>query len=122
MHGFLVDEDLPFSLAQALRAAGVDAIHVSEAGLRSRPDGDVLEYAVKDGGAVITCDIEFGSVPKYPLGSHCGVVVCRFRGRVAVEAMKARVVEALSDLGPEDIDGSVVVVEPQSVRIRKKRE
>ena len=46
---FLVDEDLPRSLAGELRAAGVDAADVRDVGLRGRTDEEVLAYAAGDG-------------------------------------------------------------------------
>jgi predicted nuclease of predicted toxin-antitoxin system len=45
MAKFLVDEDLPRSLARELRQAGIDAVDVRDAGLRGRPDPDVLDFA-----------------------------------------------------------------------------
>jgi len=35
---FLVDEDLPRSLARELRQAGIDAVDARDAGLRGHPD------------------------------------------------------------------------------------
>jgi predicted nuclease of predicted toxin-antitoxin system len=46
---FLVDEDLPRSLARELRLAGIDAVDARDAGLRGRPDGetdDEIEQAI----------------------------------------------------------------------------
>jgi len=47
MRGFLVDEDLPRSLAAALTAAGLEAVHVVDAGLRGQSDTQVLAEAIR---------------------------------------------------------------------------
>ena len=48
----LVDEDLPRSLAPALRAAGYDAADIRDEGLRGQPDARVFSYAQERGFAV----------------------------------------------------------------------
>ena len=40
-------------------------------------DARIFEYAQKEGRIIITRDREFGNILKYPLGSHCGVIVVR---------------------------------------------
>jgi len=59
---FLVDEDLPRSLARDLRAAGLDAQDVRDVGYRGRPDRDAIELAVSEGRVLLTADLGFGNV------------------------------------------------------------
>ena len=56
---FLVDAQLPPSLAEWLRIAGCEAIHVEEAGLRDAVDSAISEYAVNQGYVLITKDRDF---------------------------------------------------------------
>jgi predicted nuclease of predicted toxin-antitoxin system len=56
---FLVDAQLPPSLAEWLRATGGEAIHVEEAGLRDAVDSAIREYAVSQGYVLITKDKDF---------------------------------------------------------------
>jgi len=58
---FLVDEDLPRSLARELRQAGIDAVDARDAGLRGRPDGEIVAFAAFDGRAVLTADPAWSS-------------------------------------------------------------
>ena len=44
---FLVDEDLPRTLAQDLNAAGFEAQDVRDVGLRGKSDHEILELANK---------------------------------------------------------------------------
>ena len=78
MKVFLVDEDLPRSLARALSAAGMQSIHVIEAGLRGRSDSDVLAEANRSRRTLLTADLDFSNLLQYPLGSHAGIVIARF--------------------------------------------
>lgn len=58
---FLVDAQLPPALARALSAAGHDAEHVEDAGLRHAKDRVIWEYALAHGRAIITKDEDFAN-------------------------------------------------------------
>lgn len=59
MPAFLVDEQLPLSLAKRLRQHGVDAHHVSECGLAGATDDEVAGYAQDRNMAIVTKDEDF---------------------------------------------------------------
>jgi predicted nuclease of predicted toxin-antitoxin system len=56
---FIVDAQLPPSLAAALRQAGYDAEAVREIGLREAKDAVIWEYALKNEGVILTKDDDF---------------------------------------------------------------
>ncbi len=56
---FIVDAQLPPSLAAALRRVGCDAVAVREIGLREANDTAIWQYAVQNGSAVLTKDEDF---------------------------------------------------------------
>ena len=119
MKSFLVDEDLPRSLARALSIAGMEAVHVIDAGMRGRPDADVLAGASRSGRALVTADLDFSNLLEYPLGSHAGIVVVRFPNEAPVGTVNAAVVDALRTVADEELPGSLVIVEPGRVRLRR---
>ena len=119
MAGFLVDEDLPRSLAPLLREAGFDAEDVRDVGLRGRRDDQILQYATSRSLAVLTGDVGFGNTTRFPLGAHTGVVVARFPNEVPISVLNDAIVRAIRGLSEEDISGSVVIVEPGRIRVRR---
>jgi predicted nuclease of predicted toxin-antitoxin system len=56
---FLVDAQLPPSLAQWLRVTGADAAHVEQAGLRDAADPEIRDYAATQGYVLVTKDKDF---------------------------------------------------------------
>ena len=56
---FLVDAQLPPSLASALRDAGFSAVAVREVGLREAKDAEIWQYAIAHQMAIITKDEDF---------------------------------------------------------------
>ena len=122
MAGFLIDEDLPRSLSREMRAAGFDAVDVRDVGLRGRPDEEVLEHAVREHRAVVTADVGFGNILRFPLGEHGGIIVIRFPNEVPIRDLNREVLAAISWLGDDDMAGNVVTVLPGRIRIRRAPE
>lgn len=56
---FLVDEQLPRSLAVWLRGKGLDAQHVVELGLAGAPDRELISRQLGTNGVVLTKDADF---------------------------------------------------------------
>jgi len=54
----LIDEDVWIGLVEALRQAGYDAVSVSELGRKGLSDEEQLAYAVSEGRAIITHNIQ----------------------------------------------------------------
>src|SRR4030095_7830419 len=90
----LVDEDLPRSLVRELRQAGVDAHHVLDLGARGRSDDEILDLARARDLTLITGDVGFGNLLRYPLNSHPGIVIARFPNELPVESSNAAIVGA----------------------------
>lgn len=70
---------MPAALADYLRALGFDAAKVDEEGLSGAVDADVLAAAAREERVLLTFDVGFADIRRYPLGSHAGIVVFRLR-------------------------------------------
>lgn len=58
---FLVDAQLPPALAQWLREAGHESIHVAEVGLRDANDDAIWRRAIEHGMVIVTKDEDFAT-------------------------------------------------------------
>lgn len=56
---FLLDENLSYRVAGHLKAAGHEAVHVSEIGLTSTDDAVILSHARAEGMILVTADHDF---------------------------------------------------------------
>ena len=119
MKRFLIDEDLPRSLARALSDAGMDALHVIDAGLRGRSDSDVLRAATDGGRTLLTADLDFSNLLRYPLGTHAGIVIARFPNEIPVDLLNVSIATALDGLAEHDLAGGLVIIEPGRIRLRR---
>ena len=117
MAAYLIDEDLPRSLAQYLRAAGVDAVDVRDVRLGGEPDDRILEFARRGQRLVVTRDVSFAS--RLLRTSGTAVVLVRFPSAVTVALLNQAVISAITSLGDEDLAEAVVVIEPGRLRLRR---
>jgi len=116
---FLIDEDMPRSTAAVLRAAGHEARDVRDCGLRGASDQEVFESARQSGAVVLTGDLGFGNLHKYPLGTHNGLFIAHFPNEISTEELNRHVAEAIKVLTEADYGGNLIILEPGKIRIRR---
>lgn len=120
MYRFLIDEDSPKGLARLLQSHGHDAIHVVDAGLSGYKDPQIAVWAKEQGRIIITRDLGFGNLLKFPLGTLPGVVLLR----VSEECLASEIIDLVARFLPiieQDelqLQGALVVLEPSQFRVR----
>jgi len=68
---------------------------------------------------ILTQDLEFGNLWRFPLDTHHGILVARFPNEVSSEVLNGAIAMALRDMSREEIRSRLVIVEPGRVRLRK---
>ncbi|MBI4339297.1 MAG: DUF5615 family PIN-like protein [Chloroflexi bacterium] len=115
---FLIDNALSPLLAQRLREAGHDAVHLRERGMQSIPDREVFALASDEGRILVSADTDFGAILAWWEASHPSVILFR-RGLARRSAYQANtLLPKLADLQDALERGSIVVMEPGRIRIR----
>lgn len=118
MPAFLIDENLPRSLAPQLRAAGLEAQDVRDLGLRGKPDSDILEFSIAQGSVLVTSDVGFASLlrsrPQFP-----GMVVARLPNEWSTQAVNDAIARSLQGLLAERFTSTLIVIEPDRIRVRR---
>jgi predicted nuclease of predicted toxin-antitoxin system len=113
----LADECVAAEVIARLRADG----HAVEAAGDAAPgasDDDVLARAAGSGRVLVTADKDFGELV-YRLGrAHAGVVLLRLAGMSPED--RAEIISAVFRDRAAELPGSFAVVEPDTVRIRRR--
>ena len=74
-----LDENLSRHLKQGLASLQHDVVTVIDENLLSQPDPVVAAAANSEGRILLTLDLEFVDLRKYPPGSHPGIILFRPR-------------------------------------------
>src|SRR4029077_14987429 len=72
---FLVDANVPLSVAPRIRALGHDAMDVREIAMGSADDSIIARHARENAFCLITRDKDFGDIRNYPPGDYGGIIV-----------------------------------------------
>jgi predicted nuclease of predicted toxin-antitoxin system len=121
MTTLLVDEDLPRSLLRALRESGFTAEDVRDVGLKGKHDDSIFAYAVSHRRLLLSADLSFGNLRRFPLGTHAGILVARFANEVSTHFLNDAIVRALQDLSEDELSGNLIILEPGRIRLRRKK-
>jgi predicted nuclease of predicted toxin-antitoxin system len=116
---FLVDENLPRSLAPALRAAGHYVDDVRDLGCRGSSDADIFECAQRARLTLLTRDVGFGNMARFPPGPHSGIVLIRLPNSMSALTVTERVLRALTGVSDDELTGGLIVVGSTRVRVRR---
>ncbi len=82
-------------------------------------DDEVFTYAQSSSAMLLSPDLEFGDLRRFPPGSHQGILIVRMP-RVAAPAMVQEVMRLLLQTGEASLAGAVAILEPGHIRIRRK--
>lgn len=82
------DENFPFPVVEELRRLGHDVLTLQESGYagQSLPDETVLEYANREGRALLTINRKHFIHLHKASSNHAGIVVCSFDPRFVEQA------------------------------------
>ena len=114
---FLVDNALSPKLAEGLRQAGHDAVHLREIGRQSAPDSEVLARAIDEARIIISSDMDFGDLLAARELARPSVILFRRVER----GTNSRLALLLKNIAAISVDlerGSIVILESSRMRIR----
>jgi len=116
---FVIDEDVHRSVAEPLQELGHRVLDVRDHGLRGASDAEVFAFAQEHKAALLTGDLDFANLLAFPLGSHHGILVVRFPNEMSTQKINEELLRELRGLEDEEIEGSLIILEPGRMRIRR---
>ncbi len=113
-----LDENLSRHLKESLAALGHDVVTTADERLSSQPDTAVADAAKKEDRLLLTLDLDFGNILKFPPGSHPGILLFRPVG-LGPLAVNRFVEDFVAKQDASALAGCLAIIEPGRVRVRR---
>ena len=116
---FLVDANVPLSVAPRIRSLGYEATDVREIAMGSADDALIARHARDNAFCLIPRDKDFGDIRNYPPANYAGIVVLNLPDDT-VAPIAVRVVESFLSRKEwlDRLPGHLAIVESWRVRFR----
>lgn len=114
-HCFLLDQMFDHSVRKALREEGYDVLAVSEVGMSTADDAEIMQWAISNNRIVVTLDDHFGDWSILPLSHHPGVIRLKINPTTSANTLTL-LVPFLEKHRNRDFSNYLVIVRSTGIR------
>ena len=118
MPALLLNSAIGRRAVEAFIARGYDLVHIRDYGLQKADDDVILARAIAEDRIVVTMDLDFGNMLAVT-GQWCPSVIILRLGAPTSDEVTAALTHLANTVTDNELRGSLVIIEPYRIRIRK---
>lgn len=114
-----LDENFPPAFTSVFEAGGIDASSVLKQKISGTDDDHLYHLCIKEKRIIVTFDLDFANIIRYPSDTTPGIIVCRVRQKITLKDIKALCEKLVGILNSTDLENNLVIVDGNKLRIRR---
>jgi len=116
---FKLDENFGTRTQQLFRAEGHDVMTVTSERLAGCPDGHLADVCRLETRCLVTLDLDFADVRRFPPDRMSGIVVLRLPRNPTLPLIEDLIRDFLRAMGGQPLAGRLWMVEPGRIRVHQ---
>lgn len=114
-----IDEDISRITGRLLKNSGYEVLDIRDHNLRGSTDDIIFHFAVENEAVLLTGDMGFANILKYPLNTHSGIIVLHFPTQISNTEINNQLIAALDSMSESEFPGNLIILEPNKIRIKR---
>ncbi|MEW6353532.1 MAG: DUF5615 family PIN-like protein [Pseudomonadota bacterium] len=116
---FTLDENLGRGIARILREAGHDTSTGYDQKLSGKDDQTIYDVCQREQRCLVTLDLDFGNVLRFPPEPTAGIVVLRPDNKATISTITALARQLVVGLKQENLSGRLWIIETGRIRVHQ---
>ena len=116
---FKLDENFGIRTQQLFRAAGYDVQTVRDEGLQGSSDQYLYEVCCTEQRCLVTLDLDFADVTRFPPNQSAGIVVIRVPRNPSLSLLEKLIRQFLEMLTQMSVEKQLLIVEVGRIRVHQ---
>ena len=117
-----LDENFPYSAVDIFSKHAIDASSVHHQKMDGSMDDLIYDVCIKEERILITPDLDFANIIRYPSAPTPGIVLVRSRYKITLKTITSICERLAQIVANHDTRGKLLIVEDNRIRIRKPDE
>ncbi len=116
---FKLDENFGSRIRILFQNQGFDVKTVFEQNLQGCPDQRLYEACINEKRCLVTLDLDFADITRFPSAKTCGIVVIRIPRHQSYNLLEKMINQFLQTLSTMSVENNLWIVEPNRIRIHE---